>query len=136
MPFLLRVTLSIPEKKKSPIFCLLLPFLASFTAADVSQIWRIWALIVSCTNWKMPLLCSLAGMGYCLNQAPLAYAKKSSPGTIVVSMCAASASGTSTTAVCLHEVVRPIRANVLASKVKQYFFIAVRLLLSLIHISE
>ncbi len=92
-PFLLRLTLSIPLKKKSPIFCLLLPLGASFSAAEDSQILRICALMVSWISCQSPFDCSLAGMGFALNHLPLANKKKSLPGFTVESICEAIASG-------------------------------------------
>ena len=72
MPFLLSMTLSIPLEKKSPIFCLLLPFWGLVNAEDDSQMFRTCALIVSWMSCQSPLLVSLAGMGFSLNHFPLA----------------------------------------------------------------
>src|SRR5215831_19978098 len=78
--------------QKSPIFCSSVPDAEFFFAAD-SLIVRSWSYTSSRTTLPMPHADSEAGIGLRFNHPPFAYAKKSSPGLMDVSISMTRTSG-------------------------------------------
>src|SRR5215472_6889196 len=104
--------------QKSPIFCSSVPDAEFFFAAD-SLIVRSWSYTSSRTTLPMPHADSEAGIGLRFNHPPFAYAKKSSPGLMDVSISATRISGLGATG-CGWGLAQPAMIAATHNKSRRY----------------